>query len=760
MSSSPRWRGLALLVLLATLPVVRSTARASAAEPRINVVPTGTTTVIPDAGWSWFSDERAQFSSDGTTLYTGAVASRYAQRLPPGTSMVGEFTLATGARRLVGLGVAESDDHDNPSIYAAPNGEVTTAWSRHSRDGLIHQQRRRTDGSWLLLPSIPAGGNTTYSRLVSSTGGAGEAVLYNFYRGDRFDASALVSTDVGRSWEDIGPILRDPTDLIEGRPYVQYAADGHGRIDLIATATHPRDEQTSIYHGYIKTGQVFRSDGTLLGPLGATLPVTALTRVWSPPGSERAWLAGIQDDPITGQPTIVFSVRHSVTDHRYWYGSWDGTTWQTAEVAYAGTALTAEEEDYTGLAALDPADPTHLVISTNADPVTGAPLVSVADQQRHWELWDGRQAGGIWTWTALTRDSTTDNLRPVVAALNGARALLWMRGSYPGYTTYDTDIVGVISTPEGTTVGAGAATVATSVRVLPTPAPSTERGTPMVGQFDGHPADDLLMIHPGAVSESLFLGDEQHHPSAIAAPSVTGTYTPIAGDYDGNDTTDIYFYAPGPATDYLWLASGVGRFTSVPVRQVFGVYTPIPGDFDCDGTTDIYFYARGAATDSLWIGKNSAFTPLATRQVLGTYTPIEGDEDGDGCDDIFFYGAGSTPESRWRGGPGAVFRVTETRQVFGSYLPVSGDYNGDGRTDILFYASGASRDYLWLASETGTFTDAPVRQIYGSYVPEAGDFDGDGRDDMHFYNPGLPADPLWWSGDLPLANVTAAINNL
>jgi hypothetical protein len=40
--------------------------------------------------------------------------------------------------------------------------------------------------------------------------------------------------------------------------------------------------------------------------------------------------------------------------------------------------------------ALDPNDPDQVVISTNADPGTGQPLISQSDEQRHWELFDGR----------------------------------------------------------------------------------------------------------------------------------------------------------------------------------------------------------------------------------------------------------------------------------------------------------------------------------------------------------------------------------
>jgi hypothetical protein len=751
-------RAAALVGLI--LPLAVGTSESTGAAPAVAVAPPGTITIVEDAAWSWFEDERAQLSADGALLYASAVAGEGSTKAAPGTVLVAEVRLQTGARRLADLGRGEADDHNSASIWEAPTGEVTTSWARHTQDPLIRTQRRRTDGSWLRLPPVTVSQRTTYSTLVSSTGAAGEDLLYDFYRGERFDPSVLVSADVGRTWNDLGPILRDPADTLAGRPYVQYVRNGPGRVDLVATETHPRDSPTSVYHGFIEGGRIYNSSGTLLGPLGATIPVSALTRVWTPTGDARAWLSSLEIDPSTGLPALTFSVRVTAADHRYWHAAWDGSAWTAAEVAFAGRALYATEADYTGLATLDPADADHMVISTDAHPVTGAPLVSATDGRRHWELWDGRRVAGTWTWTALTTGSAVDNLRPVLTASGGAQAMLWMRGTYTTYARYDLDVVGVVRRAGGALVPASPAPMAPVIDVLPLAPPRDAAATPIVGQMDGHRADDFLLARPGSAPEDLLLGDEQRHPTPVSAPTVIGTYTPVPGDYDGNGTTDIYWYAPGTATDSLWLGTGVGRFTKAPVRQVIGTYTPVPGDYDGNGTTDIYWYGPGTATDSLWTADRATFTPRSTRQVRGVYTPLGGDHDADGFDDIFWYAPGSTSESRWRGGPGAAFVVAATRQVIGTYTPVGGDYDGNGRTDVLWYAPGSSTDRLWLAQGTGAFVDAAVRPIVRTYRPISGDFDGDGRDDVHLYAPGVSTDRLWWSTAGPLADDEAAAANL
>ena len=92
-------------------------------------------------------------------------------------------------------------------------------------------------------------------------------------------------------------------------------------------------------------------------------------------------------------------------------------------------------------------EPQVVFISTNANPSTGAPLISASDGARHYEIFRGSTVddGQTWQWTAVTRDSTLDNLRPIVpkASAGGRRALLWLRGKYVSYTNYQQELVGV-----------------------------------------------------------------------------------------------------------------------------------------------------------------------------------------------------------------------------------------------------------------------------------------------------------------------------
>jgi hypothetical protein len=108
----------------------------------------------------------------------------------------------------------------------------------------------------------------------------------------------------------------------------------------------------------------------------------------------------------------------------------------------AGTKLYADEQDYTGLGALDPDDPTTIFVSTPYDPSTDT-MKSGAKR----EIWRGTTCdnGATFKWTPVTANSSKDNYRPIVPKWDAKhRALLWMRGQYRTAQDMTMAIVGTI----------------------------------------------------------------------------------------------------------------------------------------------------------------------------------------------------------------------------------------------------------------------------------------------------------------------------
>ena len=374
--------------------------------------------VLNDNGaWSWFEDERAVVDVATGTLLVSSVADRSGTggaRRDGNVEVVAYDIASRTPRRFVLHRQLEADDHNSAALHLRPDGRYVAAYSRHTTDQLTRWRVSAGSGpalEWAAESTFDHGAPTTYSNLVSSNGNR----LMLFVRTAERDPHYLVSDDAGSSWRRGGRLLAGP-----GRPYVRYTADATGRIHVIATEQHPADFGTSVYHGVVDDGRLLSSTGepidTRLTDRYAAHP-TQLTKVFAGDGRHRAWTIDVQVDRA-GRPYAVFSVQ--TPDARlYYYARFDGRQWHAHEMADAGGGLYEAEDAYTGLVALDPHDPSRVVISTDVDPTDGSPAVSRSDGRRHHELFEGRTVdGGVtWSWTPITSDSTVDNIRPIIPAV-------------------------------------------------------------------------------------------------------------------------------------------------------------------------------------------------------------------------------------------------------------------------------------------------------------------------------------------------------
>ena len=703
-----------------------------------DAVPAGTVALLDQnqgGSWCWFEDERVLIDRAGRRLYAG---------VNTGVDMYGsarllELDLGSGQRRIVDEGRAEVDDHNTQAIWEAPNGEILTSWSRHGKDTLHRQHRRLTDGTWVAQPAIAGPSFVTYNNLYSVDSGA---LLYNFYRSSGNDPFVETSTNSGRTWTQRGRLLRDPENRVDRWPYLKYMSNGVDRIDFMATPSHPRQTATEIYHGFIRGGTVFRSDGTALGPVGSSIDVTRLTLVWAPPNETTdGWDVDLALDPTTGRPVLMFTRNINFEDNRFYYARWTGSTWDVDHIGFAGRSLYDPERHYTGLAAIDPTNVNNVVISTDANPVTGQPLVSTVDGRRHRELYRGvRRADGQFTWTTMTTNSSVENLRPVwTASPSGASALMWLRGRYTTFLDFSMAVVGIVRRADGTLVTPGAFRPPQdfgAARIVP-------------GNFDIAGTDDFLMYRPGPAPEELRLFDTRRNIARTPLPAGYDDRQPVAGDFTGDGQTDIYWYAAGSTTERFWKQVS-STFTVSTPTGVQGTYEPIVGDFDGDRDDDIFWYAAGSGQESLWLSSNGQFSSVPVSQVGGSYAPFVGDFDGSGTDDIFWYAPGSGGDSIWFAS-GAAFTLKVPKSVSGNYLPTTGNFDA-ARGDDIYWYSPAGPDPLWLSTSSRNFTEARSRDMgpppTGGHQAVSGNFDGAGGDDIIWYAPSGP-DTIWESRQSP-----------
>ena len=174
-------------------------------------------------------------------------------------------------------------------------------------------------------------------------------------------------------------------------------------------------------------------------------------------------------------------------DHRVHFARWDGNAWTQSEVAHAGRRLYKQEANFTGLVALVPKNPDLMFLATNVDPSTGESTgKKKGDDDRRFELYRGTTAdrGKTWAWTAVTKGSDVDNIRPVVPEWGGGTLVMWLRGSYASIGNFDLDVVGMV---DGPTTAAGApsasstASAAPSSRASSAPSPSGRAASSAAG---------------------------------------------------------------------------------------------------------------------------------------------------------------------------------------------------------------------------------------------------------------------------------------
>jgi hypothetical protein len=430
-------------------------------------------TLKQNGGWCWFQDPRVVVDRD--KLLLGTVAGTTG-----GGSLAGDIDFTTYdplTRTSTTFALhpeMERDDHDAPSVSVLPDGRYLAMYTRHTADHLMRWRvsAHPGDGSaWdperhLNVP----GGRITYANTYVVPAESNR--VYNFTRAEDGNPHVMTSAPGELDFEldgtllfwDRGPATGAVPEKVTGyvrppTPYVRYASNGDDTIHFLTTEDHPISYDTSLYHGYVRRGAVYDSFGEVKDPYlfddHARSPVD-FTRVFEGDADHSAWGVDLELDR-SGNPVAVFSVERGGApfrgikdqggqDHRYHYARFDGAAWHVHEMAYAGSKLYADQVDYTGLVAIDPRAPETVYISTNADPVTGEPLVSSADGARHHEIYRGhtRDLGATWAWTPITANSTVDNLRPVIPAWDAHTALVWLRGRYHHMTRYELDVVGLI----------------------------------------------------------------------------------------------------------------------------------------------------------------------------------------------------------------------------------------------------------------------------------------------------------------------------
>lgn len=430
-------------------------------------------TVFNDNGaWTWYNDERIVVDAEAgkIVLSTAASTANNQSAMPQIHAVIHD--LATGMNSKTTLGsLSYSDDHNNGGIVITGPGKYFVGWAHHNVDCLSHW-RTYENGMWSQEQTYrwnnegcPWGSrpdNITYNNPWKMST---EGRYYNFVRSIQTSPNFLLSEDDGKTWKYGGRLTASPQQGYNAG-YYKYWGNGVDRIDFFATEAHPRDADTSVYHGYIKGGKSYDSfdkeiDGNIFD--GNAPQITAFTKVFSTGGMVNGvrlrclWNFDIAryDD---GSIAVLWQARESNcgekndnnAKHRILYSRFDGTKWTATYLVRGGRTLYRNrsdwwEEDYLGGAALDPDNPHVIYVSTPVDPRDDTTVYP------NHEIWKGVTCdnGATFKWEPLTMNSEHENLRPAVPKWDGRNSVVaWFRGNYQTAQMFDAETVGIITRAE------------------------------------------------------------------------------------------------------------------------------------------------------------------------------------------------------------------------------------------------------------------------------------------------------------------------
>jgi hypothetical protein len=406
-----------------------------------------------DGGWCWYQDERVIVDPVANKMLIGSVAIGGNRN---GNIEVVTYDLANGGTPTrATLGDLNPDDHNAPALLKIGENKYLAVYTTHNDDCYSYynlyqngawgaQQRFNWTSYGCPTPSMKT---VSYSNLWLVDG-----KIFNFVRSVETSPNLITSTD-GTTFTYSGRLTSTPqVGYVAG--YYKYWGNNVDRIDFLATEAHPRDEDNSLYHGYVKGGKTYNSLGTevdanlsdmsapdinkftkVFGTGSMIKPGVTLIHMWN------SDLVRYADGTIVGIGQGRANGDTNDPDKRFLYMRFDGQTWKSTYLVKAGKKLYDSEQDYTGLGAVHPNDPHTIYISTTTDPrddTTAFP--------KH-EIWRGTTCddGATFTWTPITQNSAQDQLRPVVPYWEGGKtALLWEVGDYLTAQTYRTKIVGRI----------------------------------------------------------------------------------------------------------------------------------------------------------------------------------------------------------------------------------------------------------------------------------------------------------------------------
>ena len=383
-----------------------------------------------DGSWCWFSDPRSvYFEGQYKCTYTGWIDSQ-------GNIIISSYNRETGVQKTHKLwSHFQRDDHDAPSISIDKKGYISVFFEQHARKTPIYLMRSKNPediSAWEDPQELKVNDTAKYPDVNSSYTYCNVVRLadendkmFIFWRGLDFKPSVSTSVDNGRTWSMGKYAFMPPRIYKMRRPYTKVYSDGKNTIHFTETDGHPRNEKTnSVYYYAYKKGAYYRADGTKIKDFkDSPVMLDEADKVYDATVSGmKAWVWDVAAD-AEGHPIIAYVKFPNDTTHIYCRATWTGKKWVNETLVNSGRWFlktpknaTTHEVNYSGGMIIDKENPETMYLSVCRKGV--------------FEIEKWTKKGRKWNVTAITKNSTKDNIRPYTVM--GAKAdnplqVLWLQ---------------------------------------------------------------------------------------------------------------------------------------------------------------------------------------------------------------------------------------------------------------------------------------------------------------------------------------------
>jgi rhamnogalacturonyl hydrolase YesR len=437
-----------------------------------------------NGGWCWYQDDKVIYDPVAGNIITSTAANGTGFGGVSGTRSndMDSTTLNIDTGKRTRFDAHEGfggDDHNMGAFWIRPDGRYLHIYCQHYNDPQVTYLRLATnphDGSawgseytynWETISGLTDTQSSSYTNVYYLTGeGTGQGRLYNIIRVFTRTPCISYSDDMGQTWQYMGQLNSPAGGATYSNFYHKFRGNGVDRIDFIGVENHPRDNDNSVYHGYIKNGKSYNSYGTIIDndlydqsapSIQAFTPIfIADTEPLDADSYHTGWTNEMELDK-DGYPVCLYQTRHGITpwgnnsgswgnigaaDHRFFYARFDGSTWTSTELCKLGGGLHLPEQDYTGMGCIHPNDANIVYVATQFDPRDDT-------EYEYREIFKGvtYDKGLTWNWTQITFNSTQNNTRPAIPPWDANNtAVVWTRGNWnqDNYEQYDLVVVGTV----------------------------------------------------------------------------------------------------------------------------------------------------------------------------------------------------------------------------------------------------------------------------------------------------------------------------